>query len=1017
MNTLYAVRKILLLCLSVWLAFAPYQGLAEDIDIFVGSSAGSSDAPNVMILLDNSPNWSRNSQHWPDDDGNQGESEVLAISSVLNAITSPVNVGLAMLTDSGPDGGYIRFGTRDVSIAANRTAFKNILNAIDVNAPSEKVNGMAHKDESAGFYEVYKYFWGLSPYAGAQSHADLADVSGNSQSLTAWGQGLRSGFAINSTGTYNTPISASKPCAKNYIIYIANNANNTGSSGLQSYEASGISAVSTLAAPSGTLVSWTDEWAKTLYNNGVTTYVLDAYNEQQNTAYSLLLQNAAKMGGGSYTQVSTKAAIVSTLLKIFAEIQTVNTAFAAASLPVNATNRAQNQNQVFIGMFRPDGDAKPRWFGNMKRYQLINNSGSTDLGDVNGNAAVNTQTGFLTACATSYWTNDSDSYWSTVPINPLPSGTCPTTSYNAYSDSPDGPFVEKGGAAEVLRQGNNPPTTTTTPTWAVNRTVYTLSSSNTLTPFTTTSSGLSSSLVNFVKGQDVNDENSNGNLTETRPSLHGDVIHSRPLPVTYSGSTGVVVYYGSNDGSFRAVNASTGQEQWAFVAPEFFSKLQRQSDNSPLVSYPNLPSGLIPTPTPKDYFFDGSTGIYQNADNTNVWIYPTMRRGGRMIYALNVTNSTTPAFKWKVGCPNLSNNTGCTSSAIEGIGQTWSTPNVAFIKGYSTSSPVIVVGGGYDACEDTNSISPTCTTPKGAAVYVLDANTGSILATFSTTRSVAADVSLVDLDLDGYVDYAYAADTGGNIYRIDFINGPSTRAPLPRDSWVINKVAYTNGSGRKFLFGPALLANTNKVYVAVGSGDREHPLQTQYPYTSPVTNRFYVYLDDLAASSANNLDDLSTMLNYSEDSSCSTGKILPTSSSKGWFMNLRSGVGEQTVTSALIISGMVTFNTNRPIPAASGTCSTALGEARGYWLNLLNASGAIGVSGSCGGTKSSTFTGGGLPPSPVFGVVPVNGVQKTIVIGASQKDGGASAPIASQQIRPAIKSIRKKVYWHSSGNK
>lgn len=986
---------------------------AEDIDIFVGSSGGSAGAPNVMILLDNSPNWSRASQHWPDDSGNQGESELKAIATVLDSITSPVNVGLAMLTDAGPDGGYIRFAARDMSIAANRTAFKAILNAINVNSPSEKVNGMAHKNESAGFYEVYKYFSSLAPYSGMQSHAPLVDVTANSNTLTGYGQGLRSGFAISSN--LYTPPSATGGCAKNYMIYIANNANNTGSSGAQSYESSVLTAVSTLSAPSGTLVSWTDEWAKTLYNNGIVTYVLDAYYAQQNASYSLLLQNAAKMGGGSYTQVGNKSAIVSTLLRVFSEIQSVNTTFASASLPVNATNRAQNQNQVFIGMFRPDADAKPRWFGNMKRYQLVNNNGSIDLGDANGASAVNTQTGFLTSCATSYWTNDSGSYWSNVPITPVPSGSCATTTYNAFSDAPDGPFVEKGGVAEIIRQGNNPPSTSTTPTWALNRTVYTLSGTS-LASFSTTTSGLSANLVNFILGKDVNDENGNGNVTETRPSLHGDVIHSRPLPVTYSGSTGVVVFAGSNDGMLRASNAVDGKERWAFVAPEFFSKFQRLSDNSPLINYPNLPSGITPTPTAKDYFFDGSIGLYQNADNSNIWIYPTMRRGGRMIYGLDVTNPASPSFKWKVGCPNLTNDTGCTTGS-SGIGQTWSMPNVGFIKGYSTTDPVVIVGGGYDACEDANSSTPSCTAPKGAVVYILNANTGSIIASFSTTRSVAADVSLIDIDRDGYVDYAYAADTGGNIYRINFIDNPSTRSSLSSTAWAINRVAYTNGSGRKFLYAPALFYSGYKVYLAIGSGDREHPLQTHYPYTTPITNRFYVYLDDLASSTAFNLDSSTAAFDYTSASTCNSEKLLPsTSSYKGWFINLNNGTGEQVVTSGLIVGGMVTFSTNRPIPSSSGTCSTILGEARGYWLNLLNASGAIGVSGSCGGTRSSTFVGGGLPPSPVLGVVPVNGVQKTVVIGATQKNGGVSSPIGSQQIRPAIGSVRKKVYWYSSGN-
>ena len=60
---------------------------------------------------------------------------------------------------------------------------------------------------------------------------------------------------------------------------------------------------------------------------------------------------------------------------IFAKIQATNSTFASASLPVSATNRAVNANEVYIGMFRPDAAAKPLWYGNLKRYKIGNFGG------------------------------------------------------------------------------------------------------------------------------------------------------------------------------------------------------------------------------------------------------------------------------------------------------------------------------------------------------------------------------------------------------------------------------------------------------------------------------------------------------------------------------------------------------------------------------------------------------------------------------------------------------------------
>jgi type IV pilus assembly protein PilY1 len=1064
---------------------------ADDIDIFLGSSAGSSDAPNIIFLIDNSPNWSRSSQKWPDNGGNQGQAELTAVSSTLNQINStrPANVGLAMLTaysgttangaTPGTGGGYIRFGVRDMTNATNRTALQNILTGISNNItdPAEKVAGMANKDEDAGFYEIYKYLSGLAPFTGlyGSSYASqnlFVDVAGNPQSLSGAGEGLTSGFAL-SGGLYQSPITSSKPCASTYIIYIANNANNSGSNGQAAYESTVANASPALIA-TPLLDTWTDEWTYFLRTNGVVvptgnnngsvvTYVLDAYNAQQNQGYSNSLQNAALMGGGKYYQVGSQTAIANALGMIFAEIQAVNSTFASASLPVSTSNRTQNKNQVFIPMFRPDPSDRPLWMGNLKEYQLVNLSGSIDLGDNSSPPidAVNPLTGFITPCAQSFWTTDSGTYWkSDVFDNPVPKGLCPhsVTGFSSWSDDPDGPLVEKGGVAEVIRKGNNPPTTNTTPTWAVNRTIYTLSGLNgtTLTPFTSTSLGASAvSLANFILGHDVNDENVNGNTTEVRPSVHGDVIHSRPQPVDYGGTTGVTVYYGSNDGTLRAIDSGSGIERWAFIAPEFYTPapvlppatptgFSRLMNDSPLINYfGQSTSGITPTPVPKDYYFDGSIGAYQAANNSSVWIYPSMRRGGRTIYAFDVTNPASPQFKWKAGCPYqqsyTSPATGCTSG-MSGIGQTWSTPVVAAsVLGYS--GPVVIVGGGYDTCEDANTAAPSCASPYGAGVYVLDANTGALIKSFSTTRSVAADVALIAMATASVVDHAYAVDTGGNIYRLDFASSSA--------NWVMNKIAYTNGAGRKFLFAPALAAVSAHVYVAVGSGDREHPLQSEYPYAGtinssgvvtnpPVVNRFYVYVDDLMTTSATNLDDTTVMDDFTLGSagqtgtttSCSTQGVLPNSSMKGWFMNLNQyGAGEQTVTSAIIAAGAVAFSTNRPIPATQGTCSTSLGQALGYWVDLFNASGAIGVPGAtCGGARASIFTGGGLPPSPVLANVVVGGQSMTVAIGAAglsgppggiqpgvpQPDPNSCGPCV-QQVKPAIVPTRKKIYWKSSG--
>ncbi len=782
-----------------------------------------------------------------------------------------------------------------------------------------------------------------------------------------------------------------------------------------------------------------DEWAKFVYTTDVNaapgqqnvkTYTIDVFKDAQDARQSSLLFNMARVGGGRYFQATSEESIVSALRQILVEIQAVNSVFASASLPINATNRSQNENQVFIGMFRPDANAGPRWYGNLKRYQIGLFGTEAKLADRDGNEAVSNETGFIQPCATSFWTSDSGSYWDFAPDS---AGLCTFAPTSIFSDAPDGARVEKGATAEVVRKGNNPPATDAAPTHAVARTLYTCASTSTckfnqiLDPFDTTvvsQAALGAAdaaehqrLVDYLRGVDVADDNVNNSYADARPSIHGDVAHSRPLPVNYDGSTGVVVYYGANDGALRAVRGSDGKELWAFVAPEHHARLKRLHDQSPLILYPNM-TAPFPTPTPrrKDYFFDGSAGLFQNSDDSRIWIFPTMRRGGRMIYGLDVTDPQLPKLKWRAGCPSLTDDAGCTIG-FDNIGQTWSTPSAALVRGFHDTDPVIIVGGGYDACEDADISTPACSAPKGSNVYVLNASTGTLVKTFGSggtgaiARSVAGDITLVDRNFDGYVDHGYFADLGGGLYRIDFVD-PATLAPLAVTDWTLAKLARTSGAGRKFLFAPAALAAAGRVLLTIGSGDRERPLIGNYPYVEQVQNRAYMFVDIFATTGLPvNIDDPAMMDDFSGGTAC--GQTM-SPGTHGWFFDLDTGRGEQTVTASSIFGGLVFFSTNRPVPPTPGACSTSLGEARGYAVNILNASGAANTLALCGGARSQVFAGGGLPPSPVTGTVPVGpeGVPVTVMIGGVNRGGGVSTPIGAQRVTPTITQRRSRVYWY-----
>ncbi len=1015
-------------CLAIGMLLAAPFTHAEDIDLFTGVDAASADLPNVLIVIDNTANWST-----------AFTAEMAALASTVSGLENDkFRLGFMMYTETGggnggPDGAYVRAAVRTMS-AGNKTLYENLVLSFGVNDDKSN-NGKLGLTMS----EVNRYFAGSTAYAGANKVK--RDHTGNTSGTAAdnavyalTGNALASSIAT----TYQAPTSSA--CKKNFVIFLSNgksSSNNSDNSTATSHLAAVGGNTATISlSPSGSQSEIADEWTRYLANkttNPVITYVIDVVPTvagQYSDDYKALLQSMAEEGKGKYFNVGSAGApdvgakIKAALDQIVAEIQAVNSVFASASLPVSVNTQGTYLNQVFIGMFRPDGDTKPQWKGNLKQYKFkatVQGSGfALSLVDADDALAINNNTGFITQCARSFWTPTTlDTYWDFT--NSAAQGSCTAVTNSTWSNTPDGEVVEKGAAGYMLR-GITP----------ASRTVKTCSTcaAGTLDNFvdgnaaiTTTDLGAANatertSIINWVRGVDVKDEDGDSNVTEMRPSALGDVVHSRPVAVDYGGSTGVVVFYGANDGMLHAINgnqtgAGAGSELWSFIAPDQYGRLKRIYDNSLLITFPSVGDA-----TAKPYFFDGPITAYKNGSST--WIYTTQRRGGRMIYAFDVSTPASPSLLWRKGCTTgLGNDTGC-MTGFDGMGQTWSSVKNLKAAGYgSGTSPMLIVGGGYDTCEDTDNgtTNNSCTSPKGNRVYVLDASNGNLLRTFNTTRSVVGDITVVPNASTGLADYAYATDTGGNVYRITF------GAAVPSD-WGFTKIASLGcgtpsdcvggAPNRKFLFGPEVVVTPSFNAVLMGSGDREHPLNSNTA-TAGVNNAFFMVKDKPADAAW--LADESTacggsflcqdsLLEISNDGTPASQAALD--AKKGWYLTLSAK--EQVVTSAVVVFGEVTFSTHIPTVPDVNACTTALGTAQVYNINYLDAS-AVGNAGSL----YSQVSGGGLPPSPVAGMVtvinPVTGQPMTVpfIIGASPE---SPVEVKLKTSGSGVTGNKERVYWY-----
>ena len=483
-------------------------------------------------------------------------------------------------------------------------------------------------------------------------------------------------------------------------------------------------------------------------------------------------------------------------------------------------------------------------------------------------------------------------------------------------------------------------------------------------------------IIRWVRGEDnYGDEKGPGGTVTVRPSIHGDVLHSRPLVINYGDSRGIVVFYGSNAGVYHAVNGNqtaalgtvpAGDELWGLVLPEHYGEYNRLRLNSPELKFP---STILASAQPKDYFVDGPTGAYQKlkADGTidKAYIFLSMRRGGRFIYALDVSTPTAPVVLWKID----SSTTGFSE-----LGQSWSRPRLTLLQGGGASvaaTPVLVFGAGYDPADDAE---PPATDTMGRGIFVVNAATGALIwsANSSCTTSatclnvpnmnyaIPSDIAFVDRDLNGKTDKMYFGDLGGNIWRAD-VSDAST------SNWTVTKLAAlgcatgTCAAGttpRKFFFPPSVLtvkaAGSSGSYdlVSLGSGDREHPLKNTAAGSSyNVNDEFFTILDlgtGVGTPATNNV----TLANLFNATSTPYDGTL-----KGFFLTFTTG--EKAVNAPLAVNGSIFFATNRPVDR-SQSCAANLGEAKAY-----------AVSPFLGTTTTNILPGGGLAPSAVSGLITI----------------------------------------------
>lgn len=903
-----------------------YARIGSNVSPFTSSANaevdwGSSPTERVIsVYSGNYMNWYNNSPVV-----NLSRTEILK-TVTKNVLNSMQNANVGLMRFNFDNGGTVNHAIKDLD--SNRGT---------ANAQVDALPAAGWTPLSETMYEAALYWHGTSPrYGEASTDTDAYSVSVGGGGLVSY--------------AYNQP--ANFACAKNFNVLITDGEPTQDLDAyyrvddLPNYPSAMGRTTCTGGYADGTCL---DDIAEYLSKEDINTAVP---GDQTVTTYTIgftvdlpLLKDTAELSGGEYYLASDVKSLTAALTDIVTNIFDRDVSFTAPAVSVNAFNRTQHLNDLYISVFRAKN--KTHWPGNMKKYRIVGGQ----IQDKNSKPAVDPATGYFADGSHSYWTAGSN---------------------------PDGPNVSLGGAASQLPD-------------PAQRNLYTNINGNILTAannaispsnaaaFSQQDFGLTGApgdpsvndMIQWARGVDVRDQD-NDPATLVRNDM-GDTLHSQPASIVYGGSGGnldVVVFTATNDGYLHALDANTGEELWSFVPQELLGDLgELYHDNSINYKHYGIDGDIVPVISDKN-----NNGTIDPGTDF-VYLIFGMRRGGENYYALDVTNKNNPSVKW--------------IKSFTGMGQTWSPPVVAKVDvaGVNSDKAVLVVGGGYDTVHDQPSM-PITPDSEGAGVYMIDLHSGAELwragidlgadlTLTKMTRAIPSRIRVLDLSGDGLADRMYAVDVGGQLWRFDIFNGnPASGlttggvvARMGAEGTLFPSAADT----RRFYAAPDvsmfLDESTNKRYLAVsvGSGYRSHPLNNS------AEDRFYSFRDPDVFTPLNQLQYEFYPIAYDGDFVEVSGKfdVVLNSGDRGWKFTLPPG--EKVLAESQTFDDAVYFVSFQPQVASADPCQAGLAVNRLYKVAIRNGDPVVDLAtldptdpDAVDEERVTELEQGGIAPKPMF---------------------------------------------------
>jgi type IV pilus assembly protein PilY1 len=457
-----------------------------------------------------------------------------------------------------------------------------------------------------------------------------------------------------------------------------------------------------------------------------------------------------------------------------------------------------------------------------------------------------------------------------------------------------------------------------------------------------------------------------------------------------------VVYVGSNDGLMHGFRTGSydangnfvstgndGQEVLAYMPAAVLQTIHSSTSN---VDYANVQYG-------HNFYVDATPGtgevFYGGAWHT--WLAGGLGPGGAAMFALDVSNPTTANFvesnaanlvigEWSAANITCANSTVAPNCA-NNLGNTYGTPT---LRRLHDGKWAMIFGNGFGSTSGDAGIFIMTIDPTNAArsFYYLSTKTGS-----STNPNGIAFASPADLDGDHIIDYVYAGDLQGNVWRFDLTSNSESNwtvstvsgnpAPVfktPSGQPITTAIVVAAGAPSAgmqaqvmLLFGTGQktpLTNTTPATFASGSqslygvwdwnvASWNAHASVQYASLSAAasglsTSGYYLTQSNLQSQTVTVNSTTQDREISSNASVCWAGQSTCSSTKQfGWYLTL-PGTQEQVIYSPELVLQALTVNTVVPAPNNPTSCNTPTDSGFTYVVNALT-----------GGAFNQVF----LPPS------------------------------------------------------